>query len=319
MVDKLARDSLTAQLASARRLEGMARAAGDSLGAMQFQQQSEALEAELETLAERPEKLASLAVFFGGEPVLGNHGVKADFAGKALEDLQGFVKRRFAVAETGGALGARGRVPLGTSADLLVTGVRRGSFGFVLEEAAVNEPTVQTALVDTVDEAARMVSQLASPNDEDFEEAAALLDNRSLAAVRNFFETLDKAGASVRIVEGDRDFSIGSADVRRAFTRTSSMNVIEREPQVLRGRLHLLPRSRRFEFDLLGTGEVIAGTVASGLKGIVPEEGQAVFESPEGKLWRAHFQVREVQRLNQPPKRYFTLVGLIDEIRRPPQ
>jgi hypothetical protein len=282
---------------------------------MQFHQRAETLVAELAALAGRPERLASVAVFFGGDPVLGNHGIKADFAGKALEEFQGFVSRRFAVAETGAALASRGRVPLRTSADLLVTGIARGSFGFVLEEAAVNEPAVQTALADTVDEAARLVSQLASSDEGEFEEASAALDRRSLVAARDFFATLERAGASVRIVEGERDFSIGSVDVRRAFARTSSMDVADLEPQELRGRLHLLPTSRRFEFDLIDGGDVIAGNVARGIAGIIPEEGQGIFESPEGKLWRARFSIREIRRLNQEPKRHYTLVGLIEELR----
>lgn len=316
MVQKIARDSLTAKVSAARAMEDAAIRRGDKLAAMQFSRQRTQLEADLEALGQRTERLASVALYFGGAPVLGNYGIKADFAGKAIEAFQDVVSKRFARAEVG-QLGQRGKVPHRASAELMVTEVARGSFGFILEEAAAAEPIVRTALVDAVDDAAQLVVKLSSPDEQEFESAMEDLDGRLLIAVRRFFATLYNEEASLRIVEGDFDRSLGAGDVQRAFARASSIEVDERDAVELRGRLHILPKSKRFEFSLLGSDEVIAGTVASDVAKLVGDQVQQGFDSPAGKFWRARFHVREVTRRNQTPRRYHTLEALLEELPPP--
>ncbi|HMQ34882.1 MAG TPA: hypothetical protein PKD53_29445, partial [Chloroflexaceae bacterium] len=68
----------------------------------------------------------------------------ANFAGKAIDRYQDLLAKRYASLESG-PLGDRGPVPLHPNAQMLITEVARGSFGFMLEEAS--EPT---SLVDTL-------------------------------------------------------------------------------------------------------------------------------------------------------------------------
>ena len=312
MVRKLARDSLTSKLAAARAMATEARANDDDLGAMQFAYLINEVQADVERVGAAPENLASVALFFGGAAVLGSIGVKAEFAGKAIEDFQDLVAKSHATAELG-EIARMGRVPRKSSSELMVTDVVKGSFGFVLEEAAEYEPTAQTSLVETVEHVTVLVDQLASQDEERFEEAIQNLDARVLGAARDFFKTLENADASVRIVEGEKDVSIGRADVRRAFARTSTLEVEEREDEIMDGRLYVLPVGKRFEFRLYPAGVTISGGVSSAVASALETDNQ-LFDNPVGKYWRAQFKVREVRRRNLPVKFYYTLTGLLQEI-----
>lgn len=54
--------------------------------------------------------VASAALFFGGRPVVGSHGIETEFGGEAIAKFQDLVAKLLASHETGG-LGQRGIVP----------------------------------------------------------------------------------------------------------------------------------------------------------------------------------------------------------------
>lgn len=197
----------------------------------------------------------------------------------------------------------------------MVTDVARGSFGFVLEEAAANEQLVDTVLAQAVDHVAELVTKLASPDPATFEEAIEGLEPRVLVSAKAFFKTLDDAGAALRIVEGERDQSLSFADVQRARLRTDEMRIDEREDLELRGRLiGLMPIHRRFEFHRDDTGEIISGTVSKDAGLAYAGAGQQDFDNPVNAKWRALFRVRDVSSRGRGQKSYYTLLRLLERI-----
>ena len=108
MLAQLEKQFLRANLGKMRALFAETDQADEPLIYFQFQQQIEELETRL---AEMPRVIdqapAGVALFVGGAPMLGSHGIKADFGGKLIESFQKIVSQRFAAAETG-PLGARG-------------------------------------------------------------------------------------------------------------------------------------------------------------------------------------------------------------------
>jgi len=256
-----------------------------------------------------------VGLFFSGRPVYGSKGVLADFAGKALDCFQDLISKHFATMEVG-QLGTRGPIPIRPETQLMVTDVARGSFGFVLEEAAANEQLVDTVLARAVDDVAELVTRLASADPSAFEEAVEGLEQRVLGSAKNFFRTLDDAGAAIRIVEGDRDHSLTYADVQRARHRTDEMQIQEHGDVELRGRLvGLMPIHRRFEFHRDDTGEIISGTVSKDAGLAYVGGAQQSFDNPLNANWRALFRVREVTSRARKPKSFFTLLKLIELIR----
>ena len=148
-----------------------------------------------------------------------------------------------------------------------------------------------------------------------FEEAIAELEPRVLVAARKFFKTLDDAGATIRIVEGQRDDQLARADVQRGRTRTEQIQITEQQSVVLTGTLlGLLPIHRRFEFRLVDTGDVISGSVARDAVRGFEDQAQQDLDSPVHKVWSAEFDIREVTERNAQPRKYYTLVSLRDRV-----
>jgi hypothetical protein len=255
-------------------------------------------------------------LFFGGPKVAGSLVIEADFAGEALERFQDIVSKRFARRELGN-LAARGPVPIRADSKLMVTAVTRGSFGFVLEEVGDQEEALRTQLAEVLGDVVDFVAQVADPAEEVFLEAVGDADSRMLMSIREFFSTLSKAQASLRVVEGEREIALGRDDVQRGKDRTEGLEITEQESAHLEGMLlGLLPVHRRFEFVLEGEAEPISGKVAADASRALAD--QVLFgEHPVGRSWEAEFDVREVTRPGRPPRKFYTLINLIRELGKP--
>ncbi|MFK3845522.1 hypothetical protein [Stenotrophomonas sp. NPDC078853] len=313
MPTKLRRDEVSAERATVCALLAQANEVGDLLGARQFQRRLQKLDEELRVLGRFEERSASAALFFSGPKVAGSRGIEADFAGDALERFQDLVSKTFARRELGN-LGARGPVAARPDSKLMVTAVTRGSFGFVLEEVGDQAEAIRTQLSEVVEEVVSFVSQLADPAEDVFLEAVADIDSRLLGSARSFFTSLSNAQATLKIVEGDREISLGRDDVQRGKDRTEGLVITEREAVQLNGRLFVLPAHRRFEFVLDGTGENISGKVAAEPSREIGDQLLGGLFSPIGRRWVAEFDIREVTRPQRPVRHFYTLVRLIREI-----
>lgn len=244
MLKKLERDALAADLAAVQGLLSGRSYDEDPTGVFQLEARKDELEEALEHIELRPESHAAMAVFFGGAPVQGSRGIDADFAGGALGDIQEIVRKRLSNIEVG-PLAPTGRLRLSNNSQLLVTDVARGSFGFILEESGQDAPIIDTVLKNVVEDVADLISKIAGIDHQGFADATDSLDGRILLSLKQFFRRLDEHGATIRFVEGDRDFLLDRAAVKRARERTEDIEIAERAVP-FEGTLFLLPDSRRF-------------------------------------------------------------------------
>lgn len=289
--------------------------AGDPIGRLSFGARLASIEAEIRRLGGLTENLGSVALLFSGNPVYGSRSIAADFASSILKSFQDLVTKRIAADEFG-KLGARGRLPERTASTLAIRELVRGSMGFVLEETSPNEEIAETPIKKAIDEVTQVISQAAAESDSDFEASVETLDPRMLVSLRDFFQTLDDAGASVRIVEDERDASLDLEAVRRARLRVEATEVQDTESETLVGDLlGLLPDSRRFEMKLSDSGEVIRGNVAATLSTRWLDLIEAPGEKIVGEVWRTKMRIREIKERNRPPRNLYTLIGLLE--RRP--
>jgi hypothetical protein len=308
---KLELEGLEADLAAVDDLLRSSSEEEDPIGYRQFASRKEELSALIEKIAKSENPLASVALFFSGDPVFGSRGVEAEFASKVVASFQDIVAKRMASSEVGN-LGRRGPVPLKPSSDLMITDVARGSVGFILEEAGRQDSFTDTSLKLTVDQVVDLLADVGSEDEDMFEKAAETLDSRQLTALQALYSTLDEARASVRLVEDDKERIIDSASVGRARSRIEAMQIDERESDNVTGKLlGLLPGHRKFELQLSETGETIYGSVS-------PEVSKKHLErlgDVEGKIWRTRMRIREIKRRNRHPKVTYTLLGLLEEIK----
>lgn len=285
--------SLKADLAAVNALLASRSEYDDPIGHLQLSERKVELESQIKALVHDMEQQAMIALFFGGRPVVGSRGILADFAGKMLEIYQDMVNKRYASAGLREPLGSRGTVPMRASAQMLVTEVTRGSFGFVLEEAELNKQMVETPLKHVVSEVSDIIVNLSQENEEGLDTLAETLDDRLLVSLRGFFKTLDDAGATVKLVDGHREFVLDREDIERARTRADSIALVESEIEE-KGILYMLPNSRRFEFQPEPSGDLKKGSITPNcLQDILDKDGRIPGHIIGTRL-TARFQMRTI-------------------------
>jgi hypothetical protein len=307
---KLRLDALRSDLVSVDQMIERSRMFRDAIGEYQFSRRKVALEAELVTLQGTEEHTGKVALFFGGSPVLGSRGIEADFAGEALQAFQEIIQKKLAI-EDQGDLGARGPVANRAASQLLITDVARGSFGFLLEEAAAGDALADTQLKVVIDQASDLIQDIAAPSSEVFEAAMSNVDSRTLLALKKFFDVLDSDQATVRLIDGDRDISLSRPDVSRARQRVDSTEINEGETTDIVGILYLLPQHKTFELVREDTGETIYGRVEPAV--IRKLLGEATDGPLVGRRWRTLMKIRKVQQRGREEKVFYKLADLIEE------
>lgn len=308
MPRKLRVDGLQAELAALDALLQSAKAVDDPIGEIQIEKRRNAVESELRALLATEEKKASVALFFGGRPVLGSRGISADFAGNMLGYFQDLVTRAFALAEVG-ALGERGRIPKKQVADLMVTSLARGSFGFVLDELSDQSEIESTELKVMVEEVITIVEKMASSNELDFEQAAEQLDPRMLISLKEFFVTLDVAEATVRLVDDVADISLDQLAVHRARLRAEA-TVIDEADMTVEGVLKgLLPEHKKFELQADEIGSLYGSVSDEAVQQYA--EMVARGENPLNQTWQVRIKRRTITPLNRSPRDVSRLVEFV--------
>lgn len=314
MLSKLKIDALRADLVATEALLAKAKAYGDEIGQIQFAYRKDQLLRELSELDLANEHVGKIALFFGGAPAIGSKGIEADFAGDAIAAFQDVVDRRMAAAELG-EVGARGPVPLKRSAQLMVTDVVRGSFGFVLEEAAVDDAMLETELSVVLEQVSEIISEIASPDNDQFENALTDMDRRLLIGLKRFFSVLDDGSANLRLVHRDVERVLERHDVQRGRARIDRTEIEESETTSIVGLLiGILPEHRKFELRRTDTGEIIYGAVDAKLAKQILTAGLIVTSNPVGKVWRTHMSIREVRRPGIEVKLSYVLKELVQEV-----
>ena len=199
---------------------------------------------------------------FNGLPVVGSHGIFADFGMKAVNS---FTEAVAAIAASLTApLAPMGPIPNRDQNQLLITNTALGSFGFELEEYRPQQPTVATeSPVAIALERTRSLLQSTQGNDEELADVASETDQRALEKVRAFLKVLAENDAVCALQYGDtvvRFRDVGQ--IRQSLARLESDNLHERQ-EVLSGFFEgSLPNGRTFEFKLASDGQIVRGKIA---------------------------------------------------------
>ncbi|WP_324059513.1 hypothetical protein [Aeromonas caviae] len=304
MPRKLKLNSLTSDQHAVQQLISEAIEYGDIVGELQYREKLEKLDREISLLKNANETNASVALFFGGEPVLGSQGILASFAGNALENFQELINKAFASKENG-SLGERGKIPLKANSNLMVTQVAKGSFGFILDEVSDQLEITETALKHTVDYVLDLINASAQPDDETFEKLIESLDKRVLQSLKDFFITLDKAHSTMRLVGDNQEYSLDSNWIHRARQRTEATEIDEDEELVELKVLGLLPEHCKFE-AVTREGNIIYGSTTR----LAAEQFRSELI---GKQVRVNLLTKSIKPLRRPERTVYKLLEFVDE------
>jgi len=147
----------------------------------------------------------------------------------------------------------------------MITDIVRGSFGFVLSEMNQDQELVDSKLKETVGEVSSLLFHLCAEDAASFDVALDQLDSRILSEIKQFFQILSDGGATLRLVEGDREYLFPGEALQRGRERVEKMDITEDDNVEMDGTLYVLPASHRFEL-------IAAEKQAGVLRGTIGDE-----------------------------------------------
>ena len=239
---------------------------------------------------------AQVRLTFRGRPILGTHGIFADFGANAVKTFTDAVA----------AIGASQRRPLKTYGiiphrgdyQLLITDTALGSFGFELEEVPRHDSFQKVSPVESAIEQTMSILKAAAGTGETRTDTIANADPRALKLLRAFLKKLVDQDAVCALEFRNDVFRFSDVgQVRRSENRLSQENIDEEEQdevsrflaasQVRQLESHLsqedideeeqefsgyfrgvLPTRRTFEFLNEDNGEVISGKIDFAIKDV---------------------------------------------------
>jgi len=312
MLRKIEIDALKADLAAIENLLLARTSEEDPIGYFQFSQRKEELESKLSEMVESRSERAGVALYFGGRPTVGSRGIIADFGAKALSSFQDVISTMFATLE--GPVGSRGPVRQRDRSQMLLTDAVRGSFGFILEEPEATQLSSEeeNELKGVVQEVVDLIYRTAEPGMDEFDEIANAVDDRVLTSIRGFFHLIDEAGATLRLVERERDFLLQRDQIERARLRIDNMSVEVRQGD-FRGRLYIVPASRKFELHI-SDDDVLKGFVTTQcLQQITISSSHEIRPNILGQILTVKLEVRQIELKGQASKFSYKLLEVYNE------
>ncbi|EMV7294685.1 hypothetical protein AADF95_004533 [Vibrio alginolyticus] len=276
---------------------------GDYVALKQYQLKLERLKNTLiETESILPTQ-ASVALYFDGEPVYGSRGISASFAGNSLDKFQELVNKVYTYNDNG-RVASRGNSLNRKASNLMITGITKGSFGFVLNEISDQIELTETSLKLTVDEVLDLI-EVASLNDEEhFSAAIEGIDHRVLKSLKAFFKILDQGKSCLRIVGEHSEYKLDSNSIQLARQRTETITIEEKEDTydlTFRG---MLPEGCRFEATD-ADGNLISGT-------IIKKAVEKMLSKRTNDIIRVKMEVKKVKPLNKPEKLLYRITQLCE-------
>ena len=210
-----------------------------------------------ETFSMQP---TQIRLTFRGKPIVGTHGIFADFGAIAVNAFANAVATIGASQNT--MLGSRGRLPKSEDYRFLITNIVQGSFGFELEEAPRSDFFPELSPLKSAIEQTMLILEATVGTDEGLTEAVSDADPRALAALRAFLKKMADQEAVCTLEFKDNVFRFSDVgQVRQSARRLSQDNIHEEVLDISGYFQGVLPTRRTFEFLNEDTGEVISGKI----------------------------------------------------------
>lgn len=209
---------------------------------------------------------------FNGAPVIGSHGIFADFGMRAVS---GFADTVASLAASFIApLASMGPIPNREQHQLLITNTAVGSFGFELEEFRGDQLLLgeESPVAKALDHTQALL-QSTLGNDEDLADIASETDPRALEKIRTFLKVLADSDAICTLQYRNKGFRFTDVgQIRNSLARLNADNLRESE-QIFSGEfVGILPKGRSFEFKLAATEstneEIIRGKLAKTIENV---------------------------------------------------
>jgi hypothetical protein len=228
-----------------------------------FESRLRSAKSALEALQQFPlSKKAKLT--FRGKPVVGAHGILAEFGSKAaLTFADAFAA---VAAGLGESLRYMGPIPDRAKNQLLITGTAIGSFGFEFELPAEKEDLLaEESLPEKALKSLRdLMQKSAEGSDDEISELVDEIHPRAVQKVHDFLSYLAQHQAWCGLEYEGTFFRYKDIDqLRFSAERLVKENIKEKEETITGAFTGILPNDRTFEFTEVASGMIIKGKIAA--------------------------------------------------------
>ena len=231
---------------------------------------------------------AKMKLTFRGRPVVGSHGMDAEFASKIVGEFSTTIAAVSASRDR--PIPNKGRIPGRAGKRVLITSTAIGSFGFELEEVVdVAESASSDSSPSDIEQAFDTTQQILegarSSGNDMFAELLSGVGDRAISSMRSFLKALSDSEATFAIefknkITRYRDLS----EIDNALKRLE-VEVHEEDDVPISGELlGVLPVRRNFEFRLEDQS-VITGKIKSS-----PEDLESIL-ALQGKKSTLRFKI----------------------------
>lgn len=214
-------------------------------------------------------KVASLT--FRGNPVLGTHGIFAEFGCKAASLFSNaFIA---AVSALKGELNSRGPFPDKEAKQLIISGTVVGSFGFKFdlpsEDLSLFEDEEKDLYENALDKIIDLWEAAANGSDDILANILEDIHPRAVDRVREFLNYLYQEKATCGLEMNTRYFKYTTLEqLSTVIKRLKSDNINEREIEANGKIVGALPRSKTFNFVIDEVGELITGKISGDISDV---------------------------------------------------
>lgn len=211
---------------------------------------------------------ARARVTFRGKPVVGSHGILAEFGAEAMKAFTELVTA-MAASHATGPLKPKGPIPNREEHQLLITNTVPGSFGFEVEEHQDELPLEGSgsSVAVALERTQSILEKARESTDDDLGEVLSETDARTLNAVRNFLRVMVEAEASCGLEYRERMVRFTDpGDVQRSLQRLGEQNVRESRVELVGRILGVMPVHRNFEFEVEEDKRVITSKVGPAIE-----------------------------------------------------
>lgn len=206
--------------------------ASDIFGRMSFEGRKSTIEDQLKKIKSVFRKNAEIVIYFGGDPVQGSSSIRADFVTSALDSFQEIVSLLFASQHRN--IGAAGQIPMQQESRLCISGMPRGSFGFILTEESNTCSLIESKMQKAVNIAANLI-KTTSLGEDSFEEAIADAPERVVSSLKKFIGTLSKYNATIEIKTENADIKMDKQSVKSSNINIETLKIQKKENVELAG------------------------------------------------------------------------------------
>lgn len=213
---------------------------------LSLEKRLEILKRELDDIEKEHIEESKMRLLFSGKAVFGSVGIKADFVSKTIKPIQELIKTQTAIIKSGNNIGKRGKVKKSSIAELYLTALPTGSFGYELSMLEGKELFDEEDVSNSIREIIDMI-EAASDSDDAFQKVIENSPKRTLNHLNTFFKELADEDSILKMESGDKFVELSEDKVKLGYQRVSSAQYQETSIQIIGIFKGILLDSGKFE------------------------------------------------------------------------